>query len=205
MKDGDWQYYLTHVQFMPEGGSIVKQLEACWGCQTSLPLFSLGPTEIKTSPQSCLCSPACPPPLLPSSLFQLPPYWVYREWARRNGTMAEGVNTGFFLYPQNRISLLNMTLIVLSVFLKKSLGGKTWIMGELRAIFSVSEKLWLGKMSTAYAGITMDSVINLIISCWAKARVDSFKCLSRSREILFLDKFCQAIKLFQNLGTLINT
>ena len=60
-------------------------------------------------------------------------------------------------------------------------------------------------MSTTYGGIIMDSVINLTVSCSPKAQVESFKCLSINREISFLNKFNQATKLFQNIGTFINT
>lgn len=79
------------------------------------PLFALEPAvKLKATLElKDLRSPACPPPFLPSSCFELAPCWVYGEWAGRNGLKAEGVNTHFVLYPQNGISLLNPMVVLM--------------------------------------------------------------------------------------------
>lgn len=62
----------------------------------------------------------------------------------------------------------------------------------------------LGKISTTYAGIIMDSVMNWMVSCCIKLWAAKFKCLSISGEIFF-KKFNHVIKLFQTTWTLVNT
>ena len=92
----------------------------------AMPSFAEGPTVSGLCLPVSSMLPPCPPPLLsppPSSFLS----------AGRNGTTAEGVNTGFFSYPENRISLLNITSIGKGSL--KNLwagergeeGGKTWM------------------------------------------------------------------------------
>lgn len=144
MSASDWQYFLTHFQFRPEGGSIVKQLEACRGYLQRL-LLRRDRNCIQASTFSVSSMrPPCPPPLL-SPPLPVPLCW--EKWDHGRGALI----LDFFPYPQ-RVSLLNTTSIGNGSLKNLWTGIRPGLHGN-RAIFSVSEKLWLVKCQLLMLGL----------------------------------------------------